>query len=221
MKTKLSAPFLAVDLLLGGNAQADFIDTFSVIQGPLFAFNPSNNPLTDTQNAVAGLGLPNANRTLSADVLNSPVTGAINTSISGGNFNVAIGTTTDSTSFAKLEYTFPSFNLATVGTAFALHVLNADDDFRVAWYLNNVLTVTTDWTVGSNFDVIESFSQFNPAALAAATQLTLEISAPDRTPGNSPSISFSSLETIPEPGTLSLMALGLAGFGWSRRKSTN
>jgi len=220
MNMKLSAPLFGLALLACGNAQALVIDPFSVDQWPVLAFNPSNNPASDTLNNVPGLGVPNANRTISADVFSSPLGAIINTNVGGGAFNVSTSQTTVDTSVVVLDYTFPSVNLAITGNEFVLQVPVANEDFTIAWFLNgeSIASVDTTWTLGSYSDVHESFSYFNPAALAALTELKLEITSVGRTGGFSGVFDNLETQTVPEPATFSLMALGLAGLGWSRRR---
>ena len=219
IKTKLSAPFLAVALLLGGNAQADIIDTFVTDQGPTVATFGGTNPDSNTiTGPITGVSIPGASRILFAQSGGPSL--ATSTGLIGGEFLSVTISPFATSGLVSATYNFSSFNLASIGNSFAIHILDADNTFTVNWFLNGAVTpsyVNSLVGAGSNFDLFAPFSAFDPTDLANATSFAVSIGSKA---GGFHGF-FGPLETVPEPGTLSLMALGVTGYGWARRKSAS
>lgn len=219
----LSAVFATLLMCSNADAITILVDDFSDDQGPISDLNVDGVAVTDTVSLSGGVV---DSRTLSIEgllFLNPPQNAA---TIGGGLLDVTNGVGDDSeviVTWNLLPNVFPVVPVTDVG--FRLNVVQSDGNPTNVALAIGATNLGNFAIPGNTANQILPFA-LNPALVAAVNAggpLTLTL---DGAPGwdlalDQFDLTFNEQQTvIPEPGTITLLGIGLLGLGWSRWRRT-
>jgi hypothetical protein len=223
-------PFAVLGALAAADARASLlIDDFG---GPTQTITDTKGPGVGTNGATVGTPLavvaPNSailggtTRTVTAESVNTSAGIGSNIQVLIDNFDngiLEIANNTSSTGIASLQYDFASMDFTLVGSAVAMQVLGVDTSTQVQMTVTDAL-LGTSTTGFVNFGGAGIFyrSFVNFAGSADFTQITsIRIDLTGTTAWDA-AFDALSVESVPEPATLTLLGAGLMGIGTLRKK---
>jgi hypothetical protein len=226
MKTQVKSMVAGVMLVgaMAATSQAHaslLIDDFTMDQS-VTDTTATVGATSSTVNPLTGTDLINAERTITA--LSELAPGSAINPASKEEVTIGFGileanNTTNSIGAVHLNYNFNSTDFSAGATAILLKVLSADltalDNIQLKLSVNNGSAFTAYQTLNTaNFS--QSFASFSGSTdFTHVTNLSLDFIGNKGWDGQ-----FQLLTTnqIPEPATLGLIGLGLAGIGYRKRK---
>jgi hypothetical protein len=180
---------------------------------------PSNGSTSNSAEALSDTNLTDAERTITAESIGSFTSMNVASNPGPGAEVLRISNDSGSNGLASLYYTFQNEDFtAQGGSAIIFDVLNIDTILSVNMTING--TSTSGFTAFSNpgqfFRLFSAFS--NPGVFSAVTDIRLDFKGNQEWDAQFDNLRVDVPTNAPEPATLALMGLGLAGFAASRKK---
>lgn len=219
-KNILSAALATLLTFSTADAVVITVDDFATPQGPISDLTANGIAVT---NLIALAGLPVTNRELSIDALgttSAPITNRAEVIV--GILDVENGVGDDSQVMVTWNLSPNIFPFAVINAGFRFNVDQSDGNPTDVSLFIGATNLGNFAIPGNTINQILDFA-LNPALVAAvnaggALKLTV-----NGDPGwdlalRQLDLTFNEQTVIPEPGTISLLGLGLLGLGWSYRR---